>query len=288
MQKTMVSTLAVLMLGAGAQAAPAQHKDAGSTGADTTQQVQQSSRPDPNMPSMYSPPNAPLEWSYNVDPEVPLIFLRGALASPARAAGDYLGFNDEGSLIVHPDNKKVYVWNLKSFRLAERYETYKDVPKDVFASLRNPTGSIKEMQARNKPAKPAAPVAAGNNPSPVNNGAGIFGSDARKTLESALPPNTVGAPAAEGAGFHGTGAAISGGVLAFTMVSGKKVTYKVVRPGVMANNPQVASADLSGTWLSFGDGDKAMIFSVGSDNTVTGKEMPSALVKMLMQGVAHQ
>lgn len=241
---------------------------------------------DPNMPvQQQSPPEFPIRWLNSLDPSFPTIGFKGALAS--NLEGGYLGFNNEGSWIVHPSGK-VYVWNLKSRSLKERYPSFDAIPLETLASLRNSDGSAETVLARKSRGKqPAAPVAAGNNP-PPNKGAGIFGNDARKKLEDSLPPKAGGTTSVDGAGFTGTGASIKGGVLTFTMADGSKATYKVVRPAVMAGNPQAASSVIMGTWLALVDGSKGMIFTVMADNSVTGKEMPAAMVQMLMQGGAQR
>ena len=82
---------------------------------------------------------------------------------------------------------------------------------------------------------------------------------------------------------------MQGAVLTFTQADGKSASYKVIRPKGMTNTNQTAAAaassDNTGTWLSIEDGGKAIMFNVQSDNSVTGKGMPAALVQMLMGGV---
>jgi hypothetical protein len=68
---------------------------------------------DPNMPERSSPPGLPIRWSYGDHGTIPEVHFNGALASSLGNPAIYLGFNDRGAWLQHPESGKFYVWNVK-------------------------------------------------------------------------------------------------------------------------------------------------------------------------------
>ena len=90
--------------------------------------------------------------------------------------------------------------------------------------------------------------------------------------------NSTPAPAA----ITGSGALVQDGVLTFIRADKTKASYKVVRPkaaqGVAGN---------AGAWIAMQDGGKGILFTVNTDNSVTGREMPAQIIQALTQNAAR-
>jgi hypothetical protein len=282
--------LAIALALAIAVSAPAQQGGMTSGSGAGAGQIDPGPQPDPNLPRLTGINDAPIYWSYGSS-TVPSISFKGYPFSKDptnQGDGVYLGFNQNGSLLLDQGNLKLYYWKLTdpntfagTLTLALAVKSYREVPLDLLASLQNPSSMVKETLAENgkrpQPATTPQPQAV---PNPDRSG-GLFGSDPQKALQGLAP--AAGSPA----DIVGTNAMMTNGVLTFTLRSGaRSQPYNVARPRVMANNPQPANAGIAGAWIAMEDGGKGMLFSVQADNSVTGKEIPATLVQMLMQG-AH-
>jgi hypothetical protein len=183
----------------------------------------------------------------------------------------YLGWNEQGSWLVAAGF--IFVWNLKENRVREVYKNFKDIPKDVLASLKNSPYSYGV-------AKTSAPQPKSEGPHPVtpdtSRQQAFFGSsDAAKNALAQFQGSAP--PAVTTERIAGTGAVVVGGVLTFTDANGAKKAFKVVRPKVAMGPPSAGDA---GTWLAI---DEQMMFTVQNDKTVTGQKAPPVLFQMLMQ-----
>lgn len=238
---------------------------------------------DPNMPNLpYALPNAPLFWTpgSNHSPQV-------NFTKYPQGPGTYLGFNDKGSWIKNDADGKVYVWNLKDRSLTMGAANEYEVPMD----LRNPSDILKgRMLARAGQGKPSTTV-------PNNNG--------RTTPY--IPPNAAGAgnaphaagegrtetvganPAGTSKAFKGSGAAISAGVLTFTLDdpsssdNGKQMSFSVARSAM--NNPNAANSNgIAGAWLGEDPKNKDVIVSLyvqGEGGAVSGTVMTGLAAEAL-------
>ena len=241
---------------------------------------------DPNLPPPIGMNDAPIYWGYG-DGTVPSVSFRGYPFSKDpinQGDGVYLGFNENGSLLLDQGNSKLYYWKLTdtnsfagTLTLALALKSYRDVPLDLLASLQNPSSTVTETLAEGgKGPKPAAipqPQIAQN----PDKSAGLFGNNPQKTLQGLAP--APGSPVE----ITGKNASVQGGVLTFSLADGSRSKpYKVARPAFMANAPQAPG--VAGTWIAMEDGGKGMMFNVQGDNSVTGKEISPQVVQMLMQG----
>ncbi len=245
---------------------------------------------DPNLPGVRNPSSnvLPIVWD-NSSGTTHEVAIRQPMSS---GSAHYLGHNDEGSWLQHPDNKHIYVWKYEggdNGALTERYKGILDIPDGTVASLKG--GKIQFYLAPYKKSAPAGGAAV--QPKPANAEPQIVGGNSPQGAFFNDPNAVRGALAgfqkpagAQSAGSavvsSGTDARIAGGVLTFTLANGSKATYKVLRPAFMANNPQ-ATAGIAGVWVAMEDGGKGMMFTVQPDHTVSGKEMPAAMIQMLMQ-----
>jgi hypothetical protein len=204
-----------------------------------------------------------------------------------------MGWNQKGSWFENDDGR-VIVWNLKQDSLTVRYKSDKEIPQEEIASMKNFQGQFNYLLAKgNKSATPARPdivgatIAANHSDSRAELKKTLFGDPqsvraAVGGVQGGATPPGAHAPVFAGE-ITGTGAAIEGGVLTFTLPDRSTATNKVVRPKVMQGNPQ-ASADIRGSWIAMEGNGKGILFTVAGDNTVTGKEMPAEVIQMLMQG----
>ncbi len=232
---------------------------------------------DPNFPApgrIAGQPEAKIEWGYGNGNAVPIIHLIFNGRTNA-VSSSYFGYNADGSFVKNPNDGSIYVWNLNSNTLVKRYGNITEMPQDVRLSLRNPQ---REYLARhsNKDGPPQAPPA----PSKPDNKSRALLGDPTSAL-NAVKASAGSTTAVPGSGFNGTGAKVQSGMLTFTATGGANASYKVVRPKVMAENPQAAT-DITGSWISMEDGDKAILFTIQTDGSVTGKEMPIAVMQMLL------
>jgi hypothetical protein len=231
---------------------------------------------DPNLPPLSAMNNGPLFWSYG-DGSVPSVSFKNPPSE-----GLYLGFNENGSLIINQGNVKVYYWKLTDPRtlagtLTVAFKSYQDVPSDTLAALQNPNHVVAETLAmRGKAPQPATiPQPPPPPPNPDKSG-GLFGNNPRNSLQGLAP--AAGTPA----DITGKNASVQGGILIFTMADGSKSKpYTVVRPTFMANAPQTQG--IAGTWVAMESSGKGMMFNVQADNSVTGKQISPQVVQMLMQ-----
>jgi hypothetical protein len=243
------------------------------------EQINRGLQHDSNFPPLTSQTefNVPLTWSYHSATR-PTVYFK----NPA-ADGDYLGFNDQGSMVQNQGNGKVYLWNLKENSLTLVANNVNEIPVAVLQSLKNTDEEVGYLLAKRGIAPKTQPVtvAGGGNPPPPKTSANPFGPDAGNALAGLAPAG--GMPA----DITGKNASIQGGVLTFTLADGaKSKPYTVVRPGFMANAPEAAG--VTGTWIARENGGKGIMFTVRDDNTVTGKEIPPQVVQMLMQGVGRR
>ena len=232
---------------------------------------------DPNFPTpgrIAGQRGAQILWEFGGGgDEVPVIYLIFNGHSN-NDNSSYFGYNAEGSFIKNPNDGSIYVWNLTTNTLSKRYGNFREIPKDVLAGLMSPqkvyaAHSNKDGPPQTAPAPPKA----------VDNSRAMLGdpTNALNALKASASTNT----AIPGAGFNGTGAKIESGMLIFTATGGSTASYKVVRPKVMAANSQAAT-EITGSWISMEDGGKAILFTVQTDGSVTGKEMPAAVIQMLV------
>lgn len=281
-----IAIAALLALGlashqAGAQA-PAQQQPSTNAAGTATGQVQGMHFPDPNFPTISSPPGLKLSWRYTQDLDVPSVTFLNPL--PKVAGEYYMGYNSEGSFFEGEGNK-IYVWNLKNNTLQVRYQNAREIPPDVVASLKNPHGETVHLLAQYRtPAKPAPAPPQQPAKSPQR-GAGLFVDPGAAESAVAGLQNQAGAtpPGSHAAGqIAGTGATVQGGVLTFARSDNSKATYKVVRPKMAQGNPQTTG--FAGPWVAMEENGKGIMFTVHPDGSVAGLEMPALAIQMLMQG----
>jgi hypothetical protein len=232
---------------------------------------------DPNLPPLVAPNDAPISWSYGSG-TVPSVSFKNP---PYDAV--YLGFNENGSLILNQGNLKLFYWKLTdpnsfsgTLTLTLAVKSYKDVPLDLLASLQNPSSTVTETLVMNGKGPKPATIPQQQTAQNSDKSAGLFGDNPQKALQGLAP--AAGSPA----DIAGKNAAVQGGVLTFTLADGtRSKPYSVARPAFMANAPQAAG--IAGTWIAMESGGKAMMFNVQGDNSVTGKEISPQVVQMLMQ-----
>jgi hypothetical protein len=261
---------------------PAQQGGPGSTSAPVVAaQINRGPQQDPNLPVITFETNAPITWNYNGTSSVPSVSFK----NPADE-GVYLGFNENGSMLLNQGKGNVYYWKLTDPKtmtgtLTEAFKSFKDIPLDTLAALQNPGTVAKALLAKNgRGPKPVTPPQQQPPQNPDKSG-GLFGDRPQETLQGLAP--AAGVPA----DITGNNASIKSGVLTFILGDGSKSKpYTVVRPAFMANTPQAAG--IAGTWIAMESGGKGILFNVRADNTVTGKEISSQVVQMLMQGRGQQ
>jgi hypothetical protein len=226
-------------------------------------------RYDPNVPGPMSPPGLIIQWS-QPQPGYPSVILADPNPNGPRSSHppQYLGWNDQGSYFRNDDDHQVYVWNLKKNSLTK---IGPEVPPETLATLRNNHYAVAKNTT---PSPPKAQAPEPQTPDTSRQKA-LFG-DVGK-LPQATPPGAIA----------GTATTIQGGVLTFTRADNTKATYKVVRPKVMQNNPQGPAAGITGTWIAMEDGGKGIIFTVLTDGTLTGREVPAQIIQMLTQTPAQ-
>jgi hypothetical protein len=229
---------------------------------------------DPNFPALMAMNEGPVYWRYS-DLTRPTVHIKDPLAET-----DYLGFNENGSMLQNKATGKVYNWKLSNPNtaagtLTQVYNTINDIPTAELQSLKNTDQSVQYLLAKSglKPRSPAAPPQPRPNP---DKSGGIFGDNPQKALQGVAPAAVMPGEIA------GKNAAVQGGVLTFTLADGtKSKPYTVVRPGFMANAPQ--SAGIAGTWVTKESGGKGILFTVTADNSVTGKEISPQVLQMMTQ-----
>jgi hypothetical protein len=118
-------------------------------------EINAGSQNDPNFPPAYNAwtvDSIPIYWTggYANRPDV---HFKGGPLFPGitTGGGEYLGFNEKGSLIRNEDGK-VYYWNFKQQSLTLVANSYKEVPLDVFASLQNAPQSVQYWLEKNRKA----------------------------------------------------------------------------------------------------------------------------------------
>lgn len=96
---------------------------------------------DPNFPNPMKPPTLPLRWTYQPGSTIPLIWFNGGYSAPSGRHARYLGFNEEGSWLEHPDDHRIFLWHFRPIGLEKRYTSFDEMPKSLLAKLKNaPTG----------------------------------------------------------------------------------------------------------------------------------------------------
>jgi|GEM_PF-5389414 len=238
------------------------------TGGDTSigQQLM-SAEADPNLPGMTSPKINGIKLNWN--------FFGGSLSGPwlqirdpslRSTSAQYLGWNDEGSLLALDDGK-IYIWNLKQNSLTVRYKGIDDVPSAVIAKLKNNPDKQEILASREpKPGpRPVAPVQAATTQGNIPDDAASKAIGRLSAGQTARPSS--GVPGA----YSATGATLKGDILTLTMADGTRKALKVERPAGLA---AAASGDIAGTWVSF---DANKIIVVQGDGTATVTDMDARL-----------
>lgn len=219
---------------------------------------------DPNLPGMTSPTGGVttpsgvrVQW-IKTDPSHPQVTISGP--GVPYGSTQYYGWNDQGSYLRNNNDRQVYIWNFSKGSLTKLGP---EIPSETFAGLRNNPNAV----AKNT-APPPAPKAPEPQTPDTSRQAAFFGGGGNVLASSG--------------GIAGTGAAIQGGVLTFTRADKTKASYKVVRPKVAQGAP-----GNTGTWIAMEDGGKGILFTVQSDGTLTGHEMPAQFIQMLAQSPAR-
>lgn len=152
--KDVIAGVLVLALAAIANAQQAKPVQNGS--AQTAQQANEGPQRDPNMPPQNVPPDSqPISWTYHTPTRPTVHFMNPA------ADGDYMGFNDQGSVIQNQGNGKVYVWNGKDNTLTVLANNVNEVPTAVLQSLKNTDEEIGYLLAKRGIVPKPEPVVAG-------------------------------------------------------------------------------------------------------------------------------
>gem|GEM_PF-3083738 len=209
-------------------------------------------RMDPNLPTPQSPDPDGLRigWVYRGTEGGPVLYFTSIAGRLNREAGYYLGWNDKGSWINNATDGHVYIWNLRQNRLTVAYEERNRIPASVLASLHQLEGV-------------PTPLAAYVHTQPVS--------------EPTPQPQAV-----RDAIIEGTGADVRGGVLLFIRPDKTRASYKVVRPK-MTQAALPPAGDITGAWIAMEEGGDGIMFTVGPDKSVSGREIPAQALKMLMQ-----
>ena len=134
------------------------------TPADSTGQVL-SAEADPNLPGMsfldlskvgVNINLLKVRWNYgDLTRKKPIL----QIVDPATGvgAGEYLGWNNEGSWMVTARDGKVRVWNLQNNTLTERYRNYGEFPKATLLTLKNSSYKEEYLAEQNKRGPTAEP-----------------------------------------------------------------------------------------------------------------------------------
>jgi hypothetical protein len=238
---------------------------------------------DPNFPALNFMNEGPVYWTYGVSSRPTVSFKLPA------AEAYYLGFNEKGSMLQNKANGKVFYWKLSNPQTAAGtlmpiFDSIFDIPVPELESLKNTDQAVRSLLAKKGAVPKPGTVAQQPPPQNSDKSGGIFGDNPQKTLQGVAPAAASAAPASPYE-IAGKDAVIKAGVLTFTLVDGSKSkSYTVVRPGFMANAPQAAGAGISGTWVATGSGGKGILFTVTTDNSVTGKEISPQVLQMMTQG----
>ena len=98
---------------------------------------------DPNFPPVtQTESNVPLNWSYGT-PTRPTVHFK----NPA-AEGDYIGFNDRGSMVQNQGNGKVYIWNGGKNTLTVIANNVNDISVGDLESLKNTDETVGYLLAK--------------------------------------------------------------------------------------------------------------------------------------------
>jgi hypothetical protein len=239
MQKIMVGTLAVLMLGVGEYTALAQQKP--SRGDIVLAQADQQTGGDPNLPrSGNADGRVGLMWSPYQQGQG--VFVQ--LMPPYDNSGSpslYLGYTEEGSYIKNQKDAKILIWKFpkgaQKGAITVAYNNIVDIPLDVLEKLDSSTKSLGLLSqvdvliAKKGAAPGKQPVQVAQQQPKPNTGGGEIGEKGR---------NGGVADAIRGLGLQnragpqgiitGRNAEVTDGVLSFTDSTGTRVTMKV-QPG---------------------------------------------------------
>jgi len=235
---------------------------------DTSRQTAGQAAPaeDPNFPGVFSPPGLNVEWNQST-PGSPSVLIRSPEFLPGQPSrslspgyATYIGYNDQGSWLVK--DGLIFIWNLKENIVKEVYRNYKEIPEATLATLKNNPYAA----AKNSVPQPPAHSEGPHPQTPDTSRQAAF-------FSGYQPPM---------GGIYGTAAAIQDGVLTFTRADKTKASYKVVRPKAAQGAP-----GNTGAWIAMEDGGKGILFTVQSDGTLTGREMPAQLIQMLVQAPAR-
>lgn len=218
---------------------------------------------DPNFPTMIGDANGlKVRWAfYDAARKNPVL----QVVDPATGilAGDYLGWNNEGSWMITNDGK-IRVWNLQSNSLTVRYNNFNELPKATFLALKNSRHKEQYLAAQRATAAPEAKPStqvAKNDTGPLADAART--AVGRVSVAQPVPHTAAG-------GYNAKGASLKGDILTLTKPDGQVVTFKVERQG---NQPSSGDS-ITGTWLAFDDN---KVITVQSDGQASVLEMDARL-----------
>lgn len=255
-------------------------------------------RDDPNFPRPSSDAlTGPLKvrWHYVRGTALNIEVIDPKLRSQTGPQAEYLGFNSQTgqSLFTRSETGEILGFNLKNNSLEVVYKEKGVIPLAVLNNLYG--GDIDYLIAA-KGGKPRSqeqlreltPVELAQRQrereAASRQGGGVVSQqDAAQAIAmlGLNKGNTAPRPAPSGM-ITGTGADVRGGVLLFTQPDKSRASYKVVRPRMMqAASPP--AGDITGAWIAKEDSGDGIMFMVGPDKSVSGREIPAQALKVLMQ-----
>jgi hypothetical protein len=256
-------------------------------------------RDDPNFPRPSSDAlTGPLKvrWHYVRGTALNIEVIDPRLRSQTGPQAEYLGYDSQRgqSLFTRSETGEVLGFNLKNNSLEVVYKEKGVIPLAVLNNLRG--GDIDYLIAA-KGGKPRHPEPQPRELTPVElaqrqreqeaasrQGGGVVSQqDAAQAIAmlGISQGTTTSRPAPSGM-ITGTGADVREGVLLFIRPDKSRASYKVVRPR-MTQAASSPTGDITGTWIATEDSGDGIMFMVGPDKSVSGREIPAQALKMLMQ-----
>lgn len=92
---------------------------------------------DPNLPAQQGPLPLSVRWAYVNGSSIPWVWFSGGLSDESGRHARYLGFNDEGSWLEHPQDHRIFVWRDNPIGLEKRYASRAEMPAALLANLKN-------------------------------------------------------------------------------------------------------------------------------------------------------
>ena len=94
---------------------------------------------DPNLPESAASVGLPIRWNYAAGSStLPEVYFNGALASTQNHPAIYLGFDERGSWLQHPDNGgKLYIWNGPTKTLVQQPQLLYYLPPNIVKKWKN-------------------------------------------------------------------------------------------------------------------------------------------------------